>query len=124
MTTNGAKRFKSATRKNLKVATDAWKAETTNPELVDRFTAEMCFEAADSSVGVIAHDLAGQLDELGYIDALEVLAKLGMLLEEADPPEQRAGHGPRDGQLEMGYTTLDELPVSYRHAREARERAR
>jgi len=44
-------------------------------------------------------------------------------LEPCDPPEdlpERAGA--MDAQLEMGYSILDELPVSYRLAREVRER--
>ena len=44
----------------------------------------------------------------------------------ADLPERfkkAAGSPRRDGLHERGYGPLDELPVGWRHAREARERA-
>jgi len=86
MTTNGngKPRFKPASLANLKAARDAWKADATYPDIVDGFTTEMIYEGADTEPWLLAMDLADQVDGLSLIDALEVLAKAGMVIAEKE----------------------------------------
>ena len=83
MTTNG-KRFKPATIANLKVARDRWKAKAKYPDIVDSFTTEMIYEGADTEPWLLAMYLADQVDGLSHIDAMEVLAKIGMVIAEKE----------------------------------------
>ena len=85
MTTNGTSkpRFKPASLANLKAARDAWKAKATDPDIVDSFTAEMIFAAGNSGIAALAMDAAAELD-LSFIDALHLLAKVGMVIKEKE----------------------------------------
>ncbi len=83
MTTNGKPPFKPATRENLAIACDNWRADEKYPEIVDEFVRETIFEAADSEMGIMAMKLSDKLD-VSYMEAMAILAEVGMALAEKE----------------------------------------
>ncbi len=66
-------------QERLRFALATWRSKATHKDIVDAWVTQMLYELVDSKVGIMAQELTISIPGLSYVDAVEVLAKSGML---------------------------------------------